>query len=211
MSEQAGSTSPYGTFIEAEGEFAKQIGFLARAASRDPTRPSMQNILIERIEPAELAEGTEPRKGALKGVATDGRRLHIIAPLACPEGVCGLEAGQWRILRAVKKFVWIAKANNCGNFPNWRKVIPVNEPVLKTEYRSGWDKAGVPALVEAVRLCAAISCAAVINPEHLADLDKGDEAVWDVSWHGTKLAAVFENGGCKALIMPAPIEERNKR
>ncbi|MDR1232490.1 MAG: hypothetical protein LBK61_13945, partial [Spirochaetaceae bacterium] len=108
MSEQTGGSSPYGTFIEATGEFAKQIGFLARAASRDPQRPRMQNILIERIGQTEETEGMT---GGLRGVATDGRRMHIAGRLAWAEGACGLEAGQWRVLRTAKKFAWMAKAN----------------------------------------------------------------------------------------------------
>jgi hypothetical protein len=210
MSERTGGESPYGTFIEAFGDFAGQIGFLDRSVCRDGDRPNMENILIERMEPAELAEGTEPRAGALRGVATDGRRLHIIAPLACPEGVCGLEAGQWRVLRVTKKFAGMAKANNRAPFPDWRKIIPSGDPLVKTEYRSGGLRRRPTggALVRAYKLFQDLSGtgAGVIDLKYLADLDTGAETVWEAARYKIGGPAVFSSGSYKAVVMPLNIE-----
>ena len=79
----------HGTFVEAFGMFGNQMGFLSRALGRDETRPLFHHILIE---PSEADEGK------FRGVATDGRRIHIVDPLSCPGNV-GIEAGRWRFLR----------------------------------------------------------------------------------------------------------------
>jgi hypothetical protein len=102
----------YGTFIEAAGEFSRQITFLSRAVGKDETRYFMNHILIE---PSDV------ESGKFRGVATDGRRLHLVDPLSCPDNI-GIEAGNWRPLKMGGKISWIAQIKSDeGKFPDYRK------------------------------------------------------------------------------------------
>jgi hypothetical protein len=83
----------YGNFIEAQGHFAHQIGFLKRAISTDHTRFNMTFLRVE---------ASDKEEGQFKGVATDARRMHIVDPLAHLPGL-GLEAGNWQVLRTTAK------------------------------------------------------------------------------------------------------------
>jgi hypothetical protein len=79
----------YSTFIDARGEFARQINFLSKAISDDETRYFMQFLHIE---------ASEKKEGRFMGVTTDGRQLHKVDPLACPFD--NLEAGDWRVIKS---------------------------------------------------------------------------------------------------------------
>ena len=83
----------HGTFAEAFGQFARQIEFLSKALGRDETRPAFRYILIE---------PSEKDAGKYLAVAADGRRLHIVDPLLCPDNI-GIEAGERRFLRSTPK------------------------------------------------------------------------------------------------------------
>jgi hypothetical protein len=184
----------YETFIEAAGLFAGEIGFLAKALSDDETRPFMQHIHIEM---------SEKKEGAFLGAATDGRRLHIVDPLSCIDGL-GLAPGEWRRLKAdrCRRIAWIAKIaeKDAGQFPAWRRVIPTGEPAYTTQFnglsldRRRFDSCGL------VKFIREFPEPTVINLTYLADLGTDDE--WDVSYRGNTKALVFESGNIKAVIMP---------
>jgi hypothetical protein len=185
----------YETFIEAAGKFAGEIGFLGKAVSRDETRPFMNHI---HIEPSEQEEG------AMMGVATDGRWLHIIDPLSCPGGF-GLAPGDWRCLKADRKTAWLAKIaeKDAGQFPAWRRVIPDKEPAYTTKFN------GLPLIgkwrprvsyQDMVKFIREFPEPTVINLAYLADLGTDDE--WEVRYTENTKALLFEAGNKRAVIMP---------
>jgi hypothetical protein len=180
----------YGGFIESGGVFAKEMGFLSKAVSGDETRLFMNRVLIE---PSDTEEGK------FKGAATDGRRLHIVDPLSCPEGI-GLEAGEWKILKAGKKLVWMARVTgegDTGKFPDYRAVIP-KEAAAYTAKFEGFlvDGRHSQGLVDFIR---GFPEPTVINAAYLLDL--GADEIWSVEWTGNNKAVVFTGGNKKAVIM----------
>ncbi|MDR1626996.1 MAG: hypothetical protein LBT33_10705 [Spirochaetia bacterium] len=183
----------YGTFIEAFGQFGRQLEFLSKAIGHDETRLAFHNI---KIEPSDAVEGK------YRAVASDGRRLHIVDPLSCPDNI-GVEPGLWRFLRSTTKTAWIARVGEKGalDFPNYRRVIPDTQATFETEYWSGFEtgKSCVAALGPLVKFINSFPSPTVINPAYLADL--GCE-VWKVSYRGNSEAVVFESGNLKAIIMP---------
>jgi hypothetical protein len=188
----------YGTFIEAFGQFSRQIEFLSKAIGHDETRPMFHHILIE---------PSEANEGKFRAIASDGRRLHMIDPLVCPDHI-GLEAGLWRFLRSTPKGAWIAKTitdKEAFAFPNYKRVIPTDPPGYQTDYHSGFLPGSLrgDALVYAVKFINAFPVPTVINPAYLTDL--GNET-WKVSWYEANKTVVFESGSYKAVIMPMRLE-----
>jgi hypothetical protein len=181
----------YGTFIEAFGEFSRQITFLSRAVCRDETRYQMCHILIE---PSDV------KTGRFRGVATDGKRLHIVDPLACPDNI-GLEAGNWRPLKRGGECSWIAQIkSDQGKYPNYRKVIPKDEPLFtfKLSLPRG-DNLG-SHMLSLVKFFREFPESTTINMNYLNDLDPYN--VWQVKWYGSNLPVLFETYHYSAVIMP---------
>jgi hypothetical protein len=189
----------YGTFIDGRGEFARQLLFLSNAVSDDENRPFMQYILVE---------PSDKEEGLFKGVATDGRRLHVVDPLALPGGF-GLEPGNWKVLKASTKSSWIAKIlspidakNSNTSFPNYRRVIPQGEPVFKTSF-IGCALTGnrkFNHLSDMIKFIRDFPEPTVFNLDFLMDL--GSTLVWDVGWYSGHNAASFISGDYMAVIMP---------
>jgi hypothetical protein len=181
----------YGTFIEAFGEFSRQITFLARAVSADDTRYFMNHILIE-------SSDVEP--GKFRGIATDGRRLHIVDPLSCPDGI-GLETGNWRPLKKGGKTAWMAqKKSGGGTFPDYRKVIPRDEPLFTFELPGlprGDLMGNMPYLVKFFREFPEPTA---INMNYLNALDHNH--AWKIKWYGNNKAVLFESNIYAAVMMP---------
>jgi hypothetical protein len=186
----------YETFIEARASFAAEIRFLARAVSHDKTRCWLNNI---HIEPSEKEEG------AFLGVATDGKRMHIVDPLSCPDGT-GLAPGAWRCLKAKRETAWIVKIaeKDAGQFPPWRRVIPDAEPVYTAKFyglplgkKDARPGTGFSALVKFIREFPEPT---VINLAYLAGL--GTDHEWDVRYTENTGALVFEAVNRKAVVMP---------
>jgi hypothetical protein len=182
----------YGTFIEAFGKFSQQITFLSRAVCKDDSRYYMCHILIE---PSDV------KPGKFRGVATDGKRLHIVDPLACPDDV-GLEAGNWRPLKMGGQCSWIAQIKyGAGRFPDYRKVIPKDEPLFTFN---------LPGLPRGDNLSGNMSYLVTffrefpeptaINMNYLNALDPFIQ--WQVKWHGSDKAVLFESYQQIAVIMP---------
>jgi hypothetical protein len=185
----------YGTFIEAAGEFSRQITFLARAVGDDETRYFMNHIFIE---PSDI------KPGRLRGVATDGRRLHLVDPLSCPDGI-GLEAGNWRPLKMGGECSWIARIKeDRGTFPNYRSVIPKDEPLFTFELPGlprGDLLGNMPYLVKFFREFPEPTA---INMNYLNSLDHYLE--WKAKWFGSNKAVLFESNSYTAVIMPIHME-----
>jgi DNA polymerase III sliding clamp (beta) subunit (PCNA family) len=182
----------HGTFIEAFGEFSKEITFLSRAISKEAEHYFMRHILIE---------SSDGGGGKFRGVATDGRRLHIVDPLSCPDGL-GLETGNWRPLKRGGGCSRIAQIKDgAGKFPNYRTVIPHNEPLFTFELPCiprGDNLAGnMPFLVKFFREFPEPTA---FNMNYLNALDHN--LAWKVKWYGSEKAVLFESGSYTAVIMP---------
>jgi hypothetical protein len=180
----------HGTFIEAFGEFSKEITFLSRAVCKDERRYSMCHILIE---------SSDIGGGKFRGVSTDGKRLHIVDPLSAPDGV-GLEAGKWRPLRMGGRCSWIAQIKeDRGLFPNCRAVIPQNKPLFTFELPGiprGNLMGNMPYLVKFFREFPDLTA---INLNYINALS---DRAWEVKWFGSDRAVLFESGVYTAVIMP---------
>jgi hypothetical protein len=185
----------FGTFVEAAGEFSRQITFLARAVGNDEARYFMNHILIE---PSDV----EP--GRLRGVATDGRRLHLVDPLFCPEDI-GVEAGNWRPLKKGGKTAWMAQIKSeAGIFPNYRKAIPKDEPSFTFELPGlprGNLMADMPYLVKFFREFPEPTA---INMNYLNSLDPSLK--WKAKWYGANKAVLFESDNYLAVVMPMSMD-----
>jgi hypothetical protein len=193
---KGGTIVIHGTFIEAFGQFSKEITFLSRAVCKDDDRYFMRHILIE-------SSDNEP--GKFRGVSTDGKRLHIVDPLSCPAGI-GLEAGSWRPLKRGGECSWIAQIKeDRGTFPNYRSVIPRNVPLFTFELPGiprGDDLLGnMPFLVKFFREFPEPT---VFNMNYINALDH--YRAWKVKWYGSNNAVLFESNSYSVVIMPMRME-----
>jgi hypothetical protein len=185
----------YGTFIDAPSEWARQLYFLSKCVSDDDTRPFMQFIFVE---------PSDKKEGLFKGVATDGRRLHVVDPLAIPDGF-GFVPGNWKVLKASPTSSWIAKIipiDDGRPFPAYRNVIPKDDPVFKTSFigcaLTGHGKFN--HLSDMIKFIREFPEPTVFNLDFLMDL--GNTLVWDVGWYSGMKAASFTSGDYMSVIMP---------
>jgi hypothetical protein len=181
----------YGTFVEAAGEFSRQITFLSRAVCRDEGCYFLRYIMVEPSD-------TEP--GKLRGVATDGKRLHLVDPLSCPDGI-GFEAGKWKPLKMGGRTSWIAQIKSDeGRFPDYRKIIPKDEPLFTFELPGlprGDVQSNMPYLVKFFREFPEPTA---INMNYINSLDHYLD--WKIKWYGSNKPVLFESDGYSAVIMP---------
>jgi hypothetical protein len=152
-------------------------------------------------------EPSDAHEGRFRAITSDGRRLHIVDPLSCPDNI-GIEAGAWRFLRSTPKTAWIAKVNDKDalDFPNYKRVIPEGKAAFETDYYSGFinGKLQGRTLANAVKFINTFPHPTIINPAYLMDL--GNET-WRVSWKEVNKGVVFESGNLKAVIMPMQFED----
>jgi hypothetical protein len=185
----------YGRFIEATGEFSREITFLSRAVGDDETRYFMNHI---HIEPSDV------KSGKFRGVATDGRRLHIVDPLSCPEDI-GVEAGDWRPLKKGGKYSWAAQKINCGKYPNYRTVIPKDEPLFTFELPGlprGDLMRNMPYLVKFFREFPEPTA---IDINYLNSLNH--YLAWQIKWYGSDNAVLLESDRYTAVITTIRMEQ----
>jgi hypothetical protein len=187
----------YGTFIEALGNLSQQITFLSKAVCKDDSRYFMCHILIE---PSDV----EP--GKFRGVSTDGKRLHIVDPLSCPDNI-GLEPGNWRPLKKGGQCAWMAQIkHDIGRFPDYRKVIPKGEPLFTFELPGlprGDNLSGNMTFL--VKLFREFPEPTAINMNYLNALDPFIQ--WHVKWYGNDKAVLFESYKYSAVIMPMHMDD----
>jgi hypothetical protein len=190
-------TPKFGTFVEAWGQLAQQLKFLSGAVSSDETRYFMNFIYIELSElPATTEDGTV----ILKGIATDGHRLHIVDPLPVFASQMGLESGFWKVIKNNSKTFQMAKMREGpGEFPNYKKVIPKDEPRYETEYWSDGCKIQEKSF-RLVKFFRDFPKLTVINLEYLAALTPGE--IWKVRWIEERKAITFTANTKTAIIMP---------
>lgn len=193
----------YGMFAEIDGgQLLDEMRFLARAVSHDETRAMMGGINIEVV--SEATEETPYQ--TLLGVATDGRRIHIVEPLNKSAGpLFGLTAGLWAVISANLKRVQLAKINEpAGDYPNWRKIMPT-APVVSRATFEGFtltsSRHASESSIHLYKLARALPECEPINLDYLSDLGYGD--TWTVEWRRKGGSLLFRNQNVKtAIIMP---------
>lgn len=192
----------YGQFIEAVGTFASELSFLGRAVADDETRYFMTFI---HIEPSEVSAATEEGTPLFRGVATDGRRLHIVDPLSASAAVIyGLECGFWRSLKN-GNHPWIAKlTEDPGTFPNYKKVMPVGEVKHRFKFDqfrlTGKQSFGPKNALAIAKFIREFPEPTAIDLRFLADL--GDFESWEGEWRGPRTAVQFNSKNKTAIVMP---------
>ena len=197
----------YGTFIESQGVFTQELRFLAKAVSDDETRYFMDFMLIE---PSEAEDKREDKSAPLfRGVATDGRRLHLVDPLnSAAAPVFGLCPGFWHVVSNKASCVQIALVPDFqGQFPVYRKVIPGEEVLHHSEF-FGFTLSGRRAMEggrELSRFFRAFPEPTPLQLSYIADL--GIDTPWKVEWRGNKKAVTFKSGNKTAIIMPMQADD----
>ena len=188
----------FGTFIEVTGGTAvDDLNFLVKARSDDETRHNMLFLYVEEEE------------DNLIGICTDGKRLHVLRELHPILVDKGVDAGFWHIVKAQKNCVQLAKIIEPSDmvFPGWRKIIPIEKPVLTTEF-NGIDIRKIRRETYSKRLVTlfrAFPEATSVNVSFLSDL--GITYNYAVKWFGANRVMVFESGKREAYIMPMSMEE----
>jgi hypothetical protein len=189
----------YNKFVDATGAFAKELSFLAQAVSDDETRLFMQQIYVEKSEKDEKC---------LKGVSTDGRRLHIVDPFDPFAGIMGLVPGFWEVFKD-SSHVLIARLDDEETkdyiFPAYRRVIPTGEPEYKTTFE-GCSLTGRNANpIEIAKFLHGFPDVTAINLKYLCALGIGIQ--WDVEWYGSGKALKFsDNINRLAVVMSMYID-----
>lgn len=199
----------YGAFIESKGSFAQELRFLAKAVSGDETRYFMNHIFIE---PSMLPDEWWKRRGEYKpiyrGVATDGRRLHIVDPMPNDHEYSSLCAGFWHVVSNKASCVQIAYIPDFqGQFPQYEKVIQREDPLQESEF-SGFSLSGRrtgESSREISKFFRSFPEPTPINLTYIADL--GIDTPWKVEWRGAKKGVTFKSGNKTAIIMPMQAED----
>jgi len=189
----------YNAFIDCEGSLALQLGFLSTATEKNGYLPHHEDIYII---PSESGE-----EGDLCGVATDGKRLHIVDPLDKSVGVFGLTPGYWKVFKKTKKpIVWAARIVDTSadnrKFPDYKKVMPNGEPVYKTSFQ-GFCHNGVARWHNYGQLAKFLHDfpdTTAINLDFLHALGMG--FTWEVEWYGPARPLKFTESNRTAIIMP---------
>lgn len=190
-------------FIEVDSYYAKELTFLAKAVCTNDWRQYMQYLHVEPSDaPDDRADKTPAR---LRGVTTDGRRLHIVDPL--PDAlvaVHGMKVGDYRVLKS-GKVCQLARYEDgtTEEFVKYRHAIP-DSPVTHSAQFSGIDLKAGRGFPELLSMFRNFPEPTACNFNFLADLGFGE--AWDVEWRGTQKALVFKYKNRTALIMPMEAE-----
>jgi hypothetical protein len=191
-------------FIDAEGFLAGQLKFLHRAVGDDETRYFMKELLIE---------PSEKGGGLLRGVATDGRHLHIVDPLSeAATKVYEMTPGFWRVLRSYdkKERIWLVRLGDKEtanwHYPNWQKVVPNGEGV---EYRTtfngfAWNDGIGTNTSQLAVFFHDFPDATALRLGYLEAL--GIDCPWEVEWYGPQKIIKFIASDRVAVIMPLAID-----
>ena len=155
------------------------------------------------IAPSETGE-----EGALCGVATDGKRLHIVDPLCKSITEYGLIPGHWSILKKLKKpIIWAARLNDIYTtapdmkFADYKKVMPTGKPEYTTTFSGFCLGSGTHRnFGELARFLHDFPDTTAINLNYLHDL--GTDSKWSVEWYGANKALKFTESTMTAVIMP---------
>ena len=192
----------YGKFIDAEKALSFQLSFLSKAVSNDPAKYFMNCI---HIEPSDKGEG-------LLGVATDGRRLHLVDPINdVTVKILGLTQGYWKVFKdSGPRRLWAARLEDSETkefqYPNWRKAIPSGESKYETNF-DGFSTKGSGLNKNHIGLAKFIHNfpeVTALNLKFIQDLGAGFD--WRVNWYGSGKSLKFTEGDRTAVIMPMTID-----
>lgn len=188
----------YGAFFEVKGNLAAEFKFLAKAVGDEPWRYFMNYIKVEEVEPA-----TEERPyPILRGIATDGRRMHVVDPLDIKAGEYGIKPGLLHIV-SCKNVVQLAERVTISGleYPNWKKVFPEKPaPSICTFQGCDFKRRDSQSSVELSRLFRSFPVPTPLNVKYLESLGFGYD--WDVQWESERKGVVFKSGTMTAIIMP---------
>jgi len=192
----------YGKFIEVTGDDTKELLFLAKAIFKgdDTTRAALKYIYLKKGE----------YEGDLIGITSDGHRLHLTILSAELVVRLGLHEGYWRVLKnkdkKKKEVIWLINIDEPENgrvFPDFKKVIPSDEPKYKTTFETlDFSNEGTYYTKLAIFLHDLPDVTAM-NIDFLLDFGSG---TWEVSWYGQNKAIKFTNGERLCLVMPRYID-----
>jgi len=192
----------YNAFVDCVGNLANELIFLSGATEEAARRPYMEYIYITQSESGE--------EGQLCGVATDGRRLHVVDPLYKSATAFGLVPGYWRVFKKIKKpVVWVARVDDPSvselTFPDYKKIIPTGTPEYQTKF-SGFCYGNTfrRNYGELAKFIHDFPDATAINLEYLHDLGIGFD--WAVDWYGSQKPLKFTDANRMAVIMPMIID-----
>jgi hypothetical protein len=190
----------YGTFIEADGEFARQINFLSRVVCKDVSFANMDKILIGKSEIGE---------GKFFGAACDHHQLHIVDPLwVLSPDVIGLTEGHWTTLKSGGAAAWIANLGTSGRFPDFRAVMPKVDPLF-TFRLPGLPRGDISRNTDfLVKFFREFPEPTALNMRYLNALDHNRE--WTVKWYGVNKSVSFESDNCTALITQLKINSEQE-
>ena len=186
----------YNAFIDCVGNLACELSFLSKATEANSMHPYMSEIKVEASESGE---------GELRGLTTDGKRLHMVDPIDKSAKDFGLSPGYWHIFKKTERLIWAARIcdeqTKDWNFFNIQRVMPSTEPEYRTEFLGFclkyYSKRNFGDLAKFLHDFPEVTA---INLEYLHDL--GMNTTWKVEWYGAHKALKFSAGNRMALIMP---------
>lgn len=196
----------YSFYAELEGTLAAEFAFLGKAGSTDETRFFMNWILVEPIVADDATKG-------LRGVSTDGRRIHLVEPLCTVIDMYGLTPGLYKVVPTSKrKSVSVARVadesmEECGKFPNWQRVMPEGEGVKKLDFRgfSLSGKRSAAVFRDIIAFFRAFPEPTAIDHRFLADLPL-TAGTWECHYWEPCKALKFIANNLTAVIMPMTFE-----
>lgn len=193
-------------FAELQGKLAEEFAFLGKAVRDDETRFFMNWIIVEAVD------HTDPEKG-LRGIATDGRRIHIVEPInPSAVEVYELVPGHYKVIKTTRKVTQVIRVSDdteeqCGQFPNWERVVPKEEPKKIIDFHGisfKEDKISSLLFRDSVNFFRAFPEPVGFNPKYLSDLPLG--RLWKCYYYEQNKGVKFTTDNLLAVIMPMTME-----
>ena len=99
----------------------KSLLWVSIARSKDDDRFILQHLHVER-------SGIDYHI-----VATDGKRLHVgtFDPGMFDDDICEIEPGEYEVIARNAKKIVLARADEAGNYPNWKQLMPDEIPMAR--------------------------------------------------------------------------------
>lgn len=195
----------FSLFAELEGLLAAEFDFLGKAVSDDETRYFMNWVIVENVD------AEDPTKG-LCAVSTDGRRLHIVEPLHKSTEIYGITPGHYKVVKSGRTATQIARVaneceNDCGKFPDWRRVMPEGEPAKIIDFNGFTlknDSRSIVLFRDAINFFRAFPEPVGFDFHYLADLPLGFP--WKCHYWEPHKGVKFVTNNLTAVIMPMTMD-----
>lgn len=193
----------FSSYVEiTQGALLSDLRFISRAVSDDETRYFMNFILIEPVDETPAAK--------LRIVSTDGRRLHMVELDRNVEKL-GLTAGTWIVAQSTTKAVKLARVadgEDVGQYPNYKKVLPIGEPVKVVKFYGFDIKKPDRTSSDLMYLLYSLPEPTAFDLRFISDLGI---TVWRVEWYAKNMAVSFKSGNLHAVIMPMNLDAISDR